>query len=132
MQVTTISAGIDYGQPYRRIAIGDNVTYTDWHKNNFFYAVAQELKDVRGKVSAIAQRPRAARVSCGCGCAVAGRLRGGPHPGGKVPVAVGVCVGRPGRCVGGVHADAHGEVGGGDSTYPCSRENRELGRLGGV
>lgn len=35
---TTISAGIDGGQPWRR-SFGDNVTYTDWQKDNFFHAV---------------------------------------------------------------------------------------------
>jgi len=35
---TSVSAGIDGGQPWRR-TFGDNVTYTDWHKDNFFYAV---------------------------------------------------------------------------------------------
>lgn len=36
--VTTISAGIDGGQPWR-LTHGDNITYTDWRKDNFFYAV---------------------------------------------------------------------------------------------
>ena len=35
---TTISAGIDGGQPWRR-SFGSNVTYTDWRKENFFDAV---------------------------------------------------------------------------------------------
>ena len=39
--VTSISAGIDGGQPWRRTS-GSNITYTDWQKNNFFKAV-QEL-----------------------------------------------------------------------------------------
>lgn len=30
--------GIDYGQPWRR-TFGDNITYTDWQKDNYFYAV---------------------------------------------------------------------------------------------
>ena len=38
----TISAGIDGGQPWRRSAY-DNITYTDWHKGNFFYAVNHVL-----------------------------------------------------------------------------------------
>jgi creatinase len=37
---TTISAGIDGGQPWRR-TFGGNVTYTDWQKDNFFHAVRQ-------------------------------------------------------------------------------------------
>ncbi len=36
--VTTISAGIDGGQPWR-LTHGDNITYTDWRKDNFFHAV---------------------------------------------------------------------------------------------
>ena len=37
---TSISAGIDGGQPWRR-TVGDNVTYTDWQKDNYFHAVRQ-------------------------------------------------------------------------------------------
>ncbi|WP_261841984.1 M24 family metallopeptidase [Aliamphritea ceti] len=46
---TTVTANIDSGQPYRRNLLGDNVVYTDWHKDNFFYAVKQLIKD-GGKV----------------------------------------------------------------------------------
>ncbi|AMY70361.1 aminopeptidase P family protein [Frigidibacter mobilis] len=35
---TTISAGIDAGQPWRR-SIGDTITYTDWQRDNFWRAV---------------------------------------------------------------------------------------------
>ncbi len=35
----TISAGIDAGQPWRRCH-GDNITYTDWARDNFWRAVA--------------------------------------------------------------------------------------------
>ena len=35
---TSISAGIDGGQPWRR-TFGGNVTYTDWQKDNYFHAV---------------------------------------------------------------------------------------------
>ncbi|PSJ43900.1 creatininase [Zobellella taiwanensis] len=38
---TTITANIDGGQPYRRNALGDNLVYTDWQKDNFFRAVQQ-------------------------------------------------------------------------------------------
>ncbi len=38
-EATTISAGIDGGQPWRR-SCGNNVTYTDWNKDNFFKAVS--------------------------------------------------------------------------------------------
>ncbi len=36
---TTISAGIDAAQPWRR-GYGDNLTYTDWARDNFWRAVA--------------------------------------------------------------------------------------------
>lgn len=39
---TSISANIDYGQPYRR-TYGDNVVYTDWQRDNYFRAVAKTL-----------------------------------------------------------------------------------------
>ncbi len=39
-KATTISAGIDGGQPYRR-SFGDNMTYTDWRRDNFYRAVRQ-------------------------------------------------------------------------------------------
>ena len=35
---TSISAGIDGGQPWR-LTHGENITYTDWRKDNFFHAV---------------------------------------------------------------------------------------------
>ena len=34
----TISAGIDAGQPWRR-CFGDNITYTDWQRDNFWRAI---------------------------------------------------------------------------------------------
>ena len=34
----TISAGIDAGQPWRR-SVGDNITYTDWARDNYWRAV---------------------------------------------------------------------------------------------
>ncbi len=42
-KAVSISAGIDGGQPYRR-AFGENVSYTDWRKDNFFHALQQEAK----------------------------------------------------------------------------------------
>ncbi|XDA98387.1 aminopeptidase P family protein [Sulfitobacter sp. LCG007] len=36
----TISAGIDAGQPWRR-CFGDNLTYTDWQRDNFWRAVVK-------------------------------------------------------------------------------------------
>lgn len=37
---TTISAGIDGGQPWRR-SFSDNITYTDWRRDNFYRAARQ-------------------------------------------------------------------------------------------
>ena len=39
----SISAGIDAGQPYRR-TFGDNITYTDWRRDNYFHALQQQLE----------------------------------------------------------------------------------------
>lgn len=36
----TVSAGIDAGQPWRR-SVADNITYTDWQRDNFWRTVAQ-------------------------------------------------------------------------------------------
>ncbi len=41
---TTISANIDAGQPWRR-TFGDNVVYTDWHRDNYFAAVKRLIPD---------------------------------------------------------------------------------------
>lgn len=43
---TTVSAGIDGGQPWRR-SFGDNITYTDWRKDNYFKAVRKLCAGVR-------------------------------------------------------------------------------------
>ena len=37
-QAVTISAGIDAGQPWRR-SFCDNITYTDWQRDNFWRAI---------------------------------------------------------------------------------------------
>ncbi len=37
---TTVSAGIDGGQPWRR-TFGDNLVYTDWRRDSYFNAVRQ-------------------------------------------------------------------------------------------
>ena len=42
----SITAGIDGGQPYRR-TFGDNITYTDWRRDNFFHALQKELAGCR-------------------------------------------------------------------------------------
>ncbi len=47
---TTVSAGIDGGQPYRR-SFGDNITYTDWHKDNFWYGISRLVKGNIRKVA---------------------------------------------------------------------------------
>ena len=41
---TTISANIDAGQPWRR-GFGDNLVYTDWHRDNYFAAVRRLIGD---------------------------------------------------------------------------------------
>jgi creatinase len=44
---TTISANIDYGQPWRR-TYGENLVYTDWQRDNYFRAVREVVpSDVR-------------------------------------------------------------------------------------
>lgn len=40
----TVSANIDGGMPWRR-SFGDNIVYTDWHRDNYFYAVKSVLDD---------------------------------------------------------------------------------------
>lgn len=40
--VVSISANIDGGQPARR-TVGDNLVYTDWQRDNFYYAVSQTV-----------------------------------------------------------------------------------------
>jgi creatinase len=45
-QSTSVSAGIDGGQPWRR-TFGNNVTYTDWRKDNYFHAVRQLVGGVK-------------------------------------------------------------------------------------
>jgi len=44
--VTTVSANIDAGQPWRRTA-GANVVYTDWRRDNWFHALQTLLPGVR-------------------------------------------------------------------------------------
>jgi creatinase len=46
-KMTSISAGIDGGQPWRRTYGGRNMTYTDWQKDNWFHAVRQVIPGVR-------------------------------------------------------------------------------------
>ena len=46
-KATSISAGIDGGQPWRRTFGGGNLTYTDWQKDNYFYAIRQIIGGAR-------------------------------------------------------------------------------------
>ena len=39
-RATTVTANIDGGQPWRR-TFGENLVYTDWQKDSFFYALQQ-------------------------------------------------------------------------------------------
>lgn len=50
-KVVSISANIDAGQPWRRTVGDDNVVYTDWHRDNYFRAIRQEVPN-RGRVGA--------------------------------------------------------------------------------
>lgn len=43
---TTVTAGIDGGQPWRRTH-GDNITYTDWRRDSYFTAVKGLTKGVK-------------------------------------------------------------------------------------
>ena len=43
---TSISAGIDGGQPWRR-TYGQNVTYTDWDRDNYFHAIRNLVGSAR-------------------------------------------------------------------------------------
>ncbi len=45
-RAVTVSPGIDAGQPWRR-TFGDNVTYTDWDRDNYVRALQGELEGVR-------------------------------------------------------------------------------------
>lgn len=45
--VTTVSAAIDAGQPWRRCH-GENIIYTDWQRGNYFRAIAGLIPGTRG------------------------------------------------------------------------------------
>ena len=45
-QSVTISAGIDAGQPWRR-SHGDNITYTDWQRDNYWRAILSVVGEGR-------------------------------------------------------------------------------------
>ncbi|EDP61295.1 creatinase [alpha proteobacterium BAL199] len=44
--VTSVSANIDGGQPWRR-TVGDNLVYTDWQRDNYFHALQTLLPKAR-------------------------------------------------------------------------------------
>ena len=48
-RITSLSANIDGGQPYRQTFGHDNLVYTDWKKDNFFRGI-QKLVANQGKV----------------------------------------------------------------------------------
>lgn len=59
-QAVTISAGIDAGQPWRR-CFCDNITYTDWQRDNFWRAIlsvagAQRVVGIEGDHLTLLQR----------------------------------------------------------------------------
>jgi creatinase len=39
----TVSANIDAGMPWRR-SFGDNVVYTDWHRDNYVYVIRETIR----------------------------------------------------------------------------------------
>ena len=43
-KVTSVTANIDGGQPFRR-SFGENLVYTDWQKDSYFYALQQLAKN---------------------------------------------------------------------------------------
>ncbi|XP_068222986.1 creatinase-like [Palaemon carinicauda] len=45
----SISALIDYGQPWRR-SPHDNIVFTDWKRDNYFRAIVEVLGDTRGAI----------------------------------------------------------------------------------
>lgn len=47
LESVTISAGIDAGQPWRRCH-GDNITYTDWQRHNYWRAILSVVGAGRG------------------------------------------------------------------------------------
>ncbi|WP_417669203.1 M24 family metallopeptidase [Roseibium sp.] len=51
-QATTISAGIDGGQPWRRTH-GNALTYTDWRRDNYYHAVQELLGLPNAKIRRI-------------------------------------------------------------------------------
>ena len=48
----TVSANIDAGMPWRR-TFGDNVVYTDWHRDNYVWVIRETLKGRGGQARRI-------------------------------------------------------------------------------
>lgn len=44
----TITANIDAGMPWRR-SYGENIVYTDWRRDNYYYAIQQALAEMHTK-----------------------------------------------------------------------------------
>ena len=70
---TTISANIDGGQPWRR-TFGDNIAYTDWHRDNYFVAVKQLIRD-GSRVGIEARSHHRGEPAQAAGCAASGGAR---------------------------------------------------------
>lgn len=45
-KATSLSAGVDAGQPWRR-TFGDNLTYTDWQRGSYFHGVSRLLRGAK-------------------------------------------------------------------------------------
>jgi creatinase len=71
----TISANVDYGQPWRH-TFGDNLVYTDWQRDNNFEAVREEVRRAAGSGSSSITHDHHSRGRVGCG-----RLPRARHPG---------------------------------------------------
>lgn len=41
-KAVTITPSVDYGYPWRRTTC-DNISYTNWHKDNFYLAIQQQV-----------------------------------------------------------------------------------------
>jgi creatinase len=105
---TTVSAGIDGGQPWRR-SHGDNIIYSDWRRDNFFTALkslipARETHRHRVR-PCLARLPQAARR-----CVSGRRVR---------------------RCRRSVDVDAHDQVGRGACADPRGHAHLQCRRAGG-
>ncbi|GAB3580313.1 aminopeptidase P family protein [Calidifontibacter terrae] len=48
----TITANIDAGMPWRR-SYGENIVYTDWRRDNYYYAIQEALKERKIKATRV-------------------------------------------------------------------------------